>query len=259
MFTAGHIESTNIKNLNLDVYNIVKEELDSTSVKISTKKTKHGVNYVAFLIKADVQKESILTEVEKTTTKTIITFELEYKSYGVICENGLIIDYLIDNPNEYAIANDINTKEISNKTGHFLVKYNLLKEKNSFRLSVLLLVSFVIIFIITLILAFFYIKDYSQTINKKTQIINQYQSTISQNFNMIKSLKSDISIPEILNEVEEVCKELNILLINIKSNNNNISIEFENKNQEELEKRLSKNYKFIKQTQKGLIYSYEKL
>jgi hypothetical protein len=259
MFTAGHVEFSQIKDINLDIYNIAKEELDSSSIKISTKKTKYGVNYVAFLIKADIQKESILTEIDTCIDKKVISFELEYKKYGVICENGIIIDYLLDNPEEYASFNDLELKEISNQNGLFLMKFNLSKEKKKFKLSLFLLIAFLIIFVVLLVLAFFYIDNYSKTIKAKNHILDTYEKSVSANFKSLKMLRYKDSMSIVLDEVESICQDLGILLKQVDMRSGSIFITFEEKDIEELEANLGKNYKFIKKDNGGLIYKYEKL
>ena len=101
IFTAGSIPLTSdINRIREEVYAIGRRELDSSAIKVSLRKCANGINYVAFLPKVKLYYENILKTAASLSERSVVVFELEYKSVGVICEGESIVDYILDKPEE---------------------------------------------------------------------------------------------------------------------------------------------------------------
>lgn len=255
-FCAGFIKHIDTKgDVSKAVYKKVTQELDSYGVKVSAVKTRDGYNYIAFLTKTKIIKENVLPTVAKITNKSIVVFEVDYKQVGVICENGKIIDYILDEVTLYAKSNDLAIHEVSNTKGNDLVFYNIAKDKRDSRYSFTFL-TFVITAITIVSLGFFYYTNALEiNLQKKDNLEKQYINLVKLNFDKTSHEIRNPNFSEKISKIEDLCVANNIRLRNIEYKDKMFCISFKDK----IDEKVLHGFKLHQNNPNEVVYCSEKI
>jgi hypothetical protein len=224
-FCAGFIKSVEIKgSISNSVYYRVKKELDSQAIKVSAQKTNGGVNYIAFLSKTKLIQENVLRAVGKIKTKSVVVFELDYKKVGVVCENGKVIDYILDGAVMYAKSNKLKAYLVSNTKGNRLYTHNITKDKKKSKYAFATYTFLVTSIILVALSGYYYTKELDINIKNRTALHNQYVKLVRENFDKSMLKVKNIDFVQNLNKIEEFCYQNSITLNKVFVNNNQLCI-----------------------------------
>lgn len=255
-FCAGFIRNGEIKNsVAHSVYYRVKTELDTLAVKVSAMKAKGGINYIAFLSKVKISREDVLLEVEKTTKKSVIAFEIEYKKVGVLCEEGRVLDYILDNAPLYAKSHNLPCIMVNNTKGNKLYLHNITADKKNSKYQ-FATYSFLVVCILLVGLTFFYYTTELDTKNTQRQSLEtQYKALVKENFDKAKTQIASIQFVEKLNRIEEVCYHNNININKVYMMDQKVCMSLSSK----LKAEHLDIFKFVKSNEDEVIYCSEKI
>jgi len=261
IFTAGCVElSSNTKAIREKVYGLAQQELDSSAMKMALYKVKDAINYVAFLPKERLIEENILKSVAETKGRYVVIFELDYKHVGVICENGKIIDYILDKPEAFAYERDYKTKFVDNKSGQKLHPVNLEKQRRENTFENIIFACLLFLIFGVLYGGFDYMGKMDIKLNEKSALEKQYEVTVKKEFSHTLNMIKRVDSLKILNKVEDLTQETKSTLNQIVYNNNKFCVKIQPLDKIDFMKHLPNDVKLIKGKQKDLIqYCYEKI
>lgn len=263
IFTAGCIELTNnSQKIRDSVYQLAKYDLDSPSMKISVRKSPTCINFIAFLPKDKIKYENILKQVSECQNRSVLIFELDYKLVGVVCQEQKIVDYILDNPTEYAFEHNYETYMIDNTNGVELVYFNL--DENSRRTKAgFISLGFTVLLTSTI---FYSGYEYMQNIhiNKQTKesLTNEYKQIVKTEFEKSSGYihkKIDISLA--LEDIERLTQATNATLSQVKLKDRTLCVEVKTFQIEPFVSNLPKNIEidYSKRINGIVRYCYETL
>lgn len=263
IFTAGCIElSNNTKTMRKKIYDLASQELDSSAMKMSVFKVRDAINYIAFLPKERIVEENILKHIANTEGRYVIIFELDYKHVGVICEDGKIIDYILDKPEVFAYERDYQTKFVDNKSGQKLTPINLEKQRRESTFENIIFAFLIFLIFGVLYGGFDYMGRLDIKLDEKTALEKQYEATVKKEFNHSLNMIKRVDSLKILNEIEELTQKTKSTLNQIVYNDNKFCVKIKSLDKVEFMKNLPAHAKLIdgNKKQKDLIqYCYEKI
>jgi hypothetical protein len=205
-FCAGYIRNSQIKkSIANSVYERVKKELDSQAVKVSAQKSMGGVNYIAFLSKTKLIQENVLRAVAKVKKKSVIVFELDYKKVGVVCENGKVLDYILDGAVMYAKSNKLKAYLVTNTKGNKLYSYNITKDETKSKYSFATYTFLVTSIILVALSGYYYTKELDINIRNQGTLHRQYVKLVKENFDKSLLKVENIDFVTNLNKIEDFC------------------------------------------------------
>lgn len=262
IFTAGCIELTNsAKEIRERVYELAKHDLDSCAMKISVRKSPTCINFIAFLPKDKIIKESILKKVSECETRTVIVFELDYKHVGVVCEYRRIIDYILDKPKEFAQERGYETIFVDNAEGVKLVSFNLDNNSRETKAGFISL-GFTILLTTTIFFSgYTYMQDTKVNRANQESLATQYKKIVKKEFNTATLITKKIDVVGALEDIERLTKATHAKLRQVTYEKNTFFVEVKTLQIEPFIAMLPKNAKVLhKDKLKGIIrYSYEKI
>ncbi len=262
IFTAGCIEKTdNITKIRNSVYDIAKHDLDSPAMKISVRKTPTCINFIAFLPKDKIKKESILKTVSQCEIRTVVVFELDYKFVGVVCEYGRIIDYILDKPKEFAKERGYETIFVDNAKGVDLVMFNLDNINREAKAGFVSL-GFTILLTSTIFFSgYAHLKDTQIHKGNKEELVEQYRALVKKEFEVSKKIVQKVDMVSALDDIERLMQQSGSNLEQFKYDKNNFCVKVRTPQIEPLIRLLPKNMKIVeKDTIDGTLeYCYEKI
>ena len=260
IFTAGCIEATKDANsIRNRVYALAKHDLDSPAMKISVRKSPTCINFVAFLPKDKIIQENILSKASECEERTVIVFELDYKSVGVVCEYRRITDYILDKPKEFAQERGYKTLFVDNADGVKLVSFNLDNATRSAKAGFVSL-GFTILLTTTIFYSgFYYMKDTQINKGNKLSLENQYKKIVKNEFEKSRKIVEKVDMVEALEDVEKLTKATSSNLLKIEYLNKEVCADIQTPEMEIFLTLLPKNMKVKeKNKSKGIIkYCYE--
>lgn len=208
IFSAGFVEySSSTKKLKNKIYEKAKTDLDSGAIKIATKGGKGYVNYIAFLPREKIQKTNILQLAHNLEGKNVIVFELDYSQVGVICEDGTVIDYILDKPQIFAKERGYEIKFADNFKGQKLQPINLQKQKTETFVTLFLLIFFIISISVGFYGGFEYVNKYKTYEVKKAVLQKEYEAIAQNNLQKALQKVQKVDSVKILNDVENITKQ----------------------------------------------------
>lgn len=207
VFSAGFVEyHKDKKSLRKLIYEKAKSELDSSAMKIATKGGKGFVNFIAFLPKERIKQQNILELAQNLQGKNVIVFELDYKQVGVICEDGMIIDYILDKPQIFAKERGYEVVFASNVKGQVLKPINLQKQKLETYFSVTLFLFFTLFLTGGAYGGYEYFNKHKTYEVKKQQLEKEYELIVEKNLKDALQRIEKVDSVKVLEDVEKVTK-----------------------------------------------------
>jgi cell division protein FtsB len=208
VFSAGFVEFCRDKKaLRNKIYEKAKSELDSSAMKIAVKAGNGFVNFIAFLPKEKILRQNILDVAAKSQGKCVIVFELDYKQVGVICEEGMIIDYILDKPQLFAKERGYEVKFADNLNGQTLQAINLQKQKVQIYFSTVFFSVFLFVVFGGLYGGYEYFNTYKKYENQKQALEKEYEQIVQNNLRNVLAKIERIDSVNVLNDVEALTKQ----------------------------------------------------
>lgn len=260
IFSAGSVAySINKKDLRKRIYEKAKSELDSPAMKISTKGGNGFVNYIAFLPKEKIDKQNVLQLVQKCKERSIVIFELDYKQVGVLCENGEIIDYILDKPKILAKDRGYAVKHADNFKGQPLRLINLQQQKGE-----LLLSTFMVLFFITILTAglyggYEYIAKYKKYESQKIALQKEYEEIVNKKLTQALMQIQKVDSVAILNEVEKVTRDTDSRLRQIAFSSGRFCVQLVSDDIERVKRYNFEGIEIVQMEKNMFGYCYEKI
>ncbi len=263
IFSAGCIQAEGSKKaIREKVYRLVRAELDSAAMKISLHGNKDVINFIAFLPKEKIMYQNVLQTVAATAGRIVVIFELDYKHVGVVCEEGRIIDYILDKPENFALERGFATKFVDNSGGQKLQSINLQRQKMEIFLgSVTLLFSLVLVSGV-LYGGYEYLKQSNIKSKQQLSLQRQYEAMVKKEFSRSVKMIERIDSVKWLNDVEKLTKRTKSTLKQIVYNDNRFCVQIKPADRVEFLEYLPQKTNLIetKGQEKDLIqYCYEKI
>ena len=262
IFTAGSIPiSSNIKQIREEIYAIGRRDLDSSAIKISLRQSANRINYIAFLPKTKMYQENILKVVTMLRHKSVVTFELEHKLVGVICDGDKIVDYILDKPQEYAKEFGYKILHTDNMTGAKLVALNLDREEKNVWIGGFLLLCTVIMTTLILYVGYDYLKDIPLMKAQKEQALQESQHLLQVQKQAAAKIMQNIDLLSEMNAVEKITRECGAKLHQMRTEENKIFVEINKADNNKLRTLLPPKAVITKEnTQDGTMeFYYEKI
>ncbi|MBL0708150.1 MAG: hypothetical protein JJW00_03790 [Sulfurimonas sp.] len=226
IFTAGCIESTSdSRKIRNNVYELAKHDLDSPAMKISVRKSKTCINFIAFLPKEKIVQENILSKASQCQKKTVIAFELDYKYVGVVCEYGRIIDYILDKPQEFAKERAYNMVFVDNVNGVKLVSFNLDSINREAKAGFISLGFTILLTTSIFFSGYAYMEDTRINRGNKDSLVQQYQDIVKKEFKKSKNIVKKVDVTAELEDTERLMQATHAKLNQITYSQNHFCIE----------------------------------
>lgn len=259
VFSAGYIEySINKKALRKKIYEKAKSELDSPAMKISTKGGSGFVNFIAFLPKEKISKQNVLQTVQQCQEKCVVVFELDYKQVAVVCEEGMIMDYILDKPKIFAKERGYEIKFADNFKGQTLQYINLQKQKSEIVLSSLLMLFCIVVLAVGLLGGYRYIAEFKQYESQKMQLQSEYETIVNRQLSDALKQIEKIDSVAVLNEIERVTKNTDSRLRQIALRDGRFCVQLANDDIERVKRYNFEDIVIVQEEENLFGYCYEK-
>ena len=259
IFSAGFIEySGNKKALREKIYQKAKSELDSQALKIATKGGKGFVNFIAFLPKEKLQKQNILQKVAQCSGKCVVVFELDYKQVGVVCEDGMIVDYILDKPQVFAKEREYSVLLADNFSGQTLHTINLQKSKAELIISTVVTLFFIGFIVFAGISGYEYMQTYKTYEAQKHQLEKEYEAIVNKQLQQALKQIEKVDSVAVLNRVEKITKQTGSRLQQFSFNGGRFCVELVGNKGDALDKYRFEAVDVISRESGFVRYCYEK-
>lgn len=262
IFTAGSIPLTSdINRIREQVYARGRQDLDSSAIKVSLRKSEKEINYVAFLPKAKLYYENILAMAAKVQERSVVVFELEYKPVGVICEEGSIIDYILDKPEEYAKERGYGIVSADNRKGAKLVSLNLDRQRKETWMGTFLLLCTVLLTTLIFYVGYDHLKKTPILRSDKEQMLKEYHALLKARFDATSQITKKVDVLEVLENAEKITRDTHSQLRQVAFKDENLCVEIKTENINFLLSKLPAQATVQKENEpEGIVqYCYEKI
>ncbi len=260
IFSAGCIAVESRKKLRKKIYNTAKNDLDSPAMQMALKAGRNYVNYIAFLPKEKLQRQNVLDCVAKSSGRAVVVFELDFKHVGVVCEEGKIVDYLLDKPETFARERDYNVILADNLSGPKLTHVNLKQQQLAGFITKTMSLFFIAAMSVVLYGGYIQMEKMREYKEVKAQVKQEYKSLLQSKFERAKHKIRRVDTLRWLGQVEDVCKKSGSNLKQFVYNEKSFCAQIKAKNKEEVLAYLPSNTRLIENNSKELVqYCYEKI